>query len=94
MAEPVFPGYAVVQELGTGGFATVHLATSDSNGEAYAIKQPGLCIEQLSVFLERHADGSPHLHAIILAARTHRWGSVKEYCSRKGHDLHVRWAGS
>jgi serine/threonine protein kinase len=34
-----FPGYQVVQELGTGGFATVHLATQDSTGEAFAIKQ-------------------------------------------------------
>ena len=34
-----FKGYEVVQELGTGGFATVHLATSESSGEAYAIKQ-------------------------------------------------------
>ena len=34
-----FGGYTVVQELGKGGFATVYLATQDTTGEAYAIKQ-------------------------------------------------------
>ena len=29
----------MVQELGKGGFATVYLATQDTTGEAYAIKQ-------------------------------------------------------
>ena len=34
-----FNGYQVVEELGTGGFATVHLATQDATGEAFAVKQ-------------------------------------------------------
>ena len=34
-----FNGYQVEEELGTGGFATVHLATQDATGEAFAIKQ-------------------------------------------------------
>ena len=39
MAAVPFEGYSRESTvLGEGGFATVHLATSDASGEAYAIK--------------------------------------------------------
>ena len=38
MAPPEIAGYKIEKTLGTGGFASVYLATQDSDGERVAIK--------------------------------------------------------
>ena len=56
----------------------------DVRSEAYAVKALGAGLMFLSVFLEHHADGAPHLHAITKTARSWAWNPVREYLASKG----------